>query len=109
RQAVALAPRSAITPLPALGDEIEIATDPQQSRADVVGVGDERCGRIALAANNGPAGAEDARLLAPDILAGRPEIIHVVQIDARHDCDVSVDQIDRVETPAQADLEHERV
>ena len=56
----------------------------------------------------GTAGPEDAGLFAPDLLARRAEILHVVDTDARQHGAVGVDDVHRVEPAAQADLEDGR-
>ena len=66
---------------------------------------DERGRGIGLGADHGAPRAEDAGLLARDVLAGRAEVIHVIEIDARHDGDVGGDDVDRVEAAAQPHLE----
>ena len=77
-----------------------------------------RCARacsITLRGGSGSAqtagapGAKDARLLAADVLARRAEVIHVIEIDARHHGDVGIDDVDRVEPAAQPHFEDQRV
>ncbi len=72
-------------------------------------MGEQRFRRSGLGADDRTSGAEDARLFARDVLARRSEIVHVVEIDAGDDGDVGVDDVDRVETAAQAHFEHDGV
>ena len=104
-----LAARAFEIPLPGLRSRAEIASDPQHRRADGVGGLDERARRIDVAADHRSPGPEDAGLLAADGLARRPEVVDVVDADAGDDRDVGVDDVDRVEPPAEADLEDRQV
>ena len=47
----------------------------------------------------------DARLLLGDLAARRPEVLHVVDAHVGHDGDTSVDDVRRVPTPADTDLD----
>src|SRR5688572_26318106 len=59
---------------------------------------------IARSEYRGSAGSEDAGLLATDRFAIPPEPFAVVQVDRRHQRRVGIDDVDRVEAPAQSDL-----
>ena len=61
---------------------------------------------LRLGDHGRPAGAEDAGFLAPDRLAIRPEIIDMVDADAGQHGAIGIDDVHRVEPPAQAHFEH---
>jgi hypothetical protein len=64
-----------------------------------IGVGDDR--RAVR--------AEDARLLAADRFAVRTEVIDVVDAHAGQYRDVGIDDVHRIEAPAQPDLEDQHL
>ena len=109
RQAVARPARSAIAPLRTAHREIVIDAQTQQRRADGGSVIEQGVRRVAIGADRHAARAKDARLLAADRLAGGAEIVDMIDRDGRDDGDIGVDDVHRVETPAQAHFEHHRV
>jgi hypothetical protein len=72
-------------------------------------VRDEARRRIGIAVDRGTSATEDARLLEADRLAVVAEEGLVVEVDAHDDGDVGVDDVDRIEPPAEAHLEDEPV
>ena len=98
-----------VAPLHLAGDEAEIDADSKQHRADRTRMVDERRRRIRIGADGHAAGAENARLLAADILARAPQVVGVVDRNRRDDRHVGIDDIDRVQTSAEADFEHKRI
>jgi hypothetical protein len=54
-------------------------------------------------------GAEDPRLFVPDVLARGPEILHVIQIDGHDHGAIRIEDIDRVESPPEADFENDDI
>jgi hypothetical protein len=57
--------------------------------------------RHRVAHDGRPAGAQDAGLLAADTLAVRAEEVHVIEVDAGDHRAIGVDDVDRIEPPAQ--------
>ena len=71
---------------------------------------DQRAWRRFVAAKNGrSAGAKDPSLLACDRLEVRAQPFRVIDPERNDDRDVGVDDVYRVEPPAHADLEDDRV
>ena len=65
--------------------------------------------RHRVAHDRRPAAPEDARLLAADRLAVVAEDLGVVDVDAGEDRAVGIEDVDRVEAAAQADLEDDQI
>src|SRR5574337_1929048 len=91
------------------GDEALIPYSGRAFMAERVGVAEHALRRLRIADHDRAPGAHDAGFLAADVLAVRPEQFHVVEVDAGDDRAVGVDDIHRVEPPAEADLEDRRV
>ena len=70
---------------------------------------DQRRGHVACAHHGGTPRAEDPGFLARNRVEGGAEIFLVVEADADHDGDARLDDVDRVEPPAQSHLEHPHV
>ncbi len=66
-------------------------------------------GRPRIGADGRPASAEYMRLFPADALAVVAQVGLVVQVDAGQDRAIGVDQVDRIEPAAQADLEDRAV
>ena len=104
-QPVAIAAGAPVSPLPVARDVAEVATDLHQRRGDGARVVDQGRRRIGLRAYHRPPGAKDPGLLVGDVGARRTEVIHVIEIDGRHDGHVGIDDVDGIEAAAQAHLE----
>ena len=102
REARALARRPPVGPLRLLVDIAEVAAEA------VVRAGrfEHRARRLRLGDHGRAAGAEDAGFLAPDRLAIGSEIIDMVDADAGEHGAIGIDDVHRVEPPAQPHLEH---
>jgi hypothetical protein len=106
----AVAPAAARpAPLLLVAGHVEVGAEAPQVGADGVGVVDHALRRHRVAHDGGLAGAQDAGLLEADALAVGAEVFHVVEVDAGDDRAVGVDDVDRVEPAAQADLEDRHV
>ena len=91
-------------------DFAEVApADPEQRTLGVRRL-DQRVWRRLLTAIHGrPAGAKDACLLARDALEIRTQPFRVIDPERNDNRDVGVDDVYRVEPPAHADLEDDRI
>src|SRR5689334_6244873 len=98
-----------IVPLNARHAETIVATDQPQRGTYRRCTFDHRRRRIDIAADRRMSRAKDAGLLAADRLSGRTEVIDVVDADRRDDGHVGIDDVHRVETAAEPDLENHRV
>ena len=61
--------------------------------------------RVRLGDHRGPPGAKDACFLAADFFARRPEVIDVIDADAREHSAIRIDHVDRIQASAQAHFE----
>src|SRR5690606_40712392 len=98
-----------VKPLAAIAFIAEIATDQTQVGADRLCVLDQPLRRLWIAADRRPAGTVDMRLLPPDLLARVAQIVDVIHIDAGDDRAVRIEDIDRIQPPAQSHFEDERI
>src|SRR4051812_48479100 len=65
-----------------------------------------RLRRLRLPALRWLLSAKDAGLLAPNGFAIRPQVIDMIDANACKDRAIRIDDVHRIEPPAQADLEH---
>src|SRR5205085_7417891 len=105
REPAALAGRAPIGPLRALVRIAEIAPEKVMHARRV----EHRSRRHGLGNDRRTSGTKDAGLLAPDRLAIRAEVIDVIDAYARQHSAVRIDDVHRIEPPAEADLEHRRL
>jgi len=90
------------------GPEFDMEVPPRGSR-DRPPLGhplQDRVGHRGGAENGGPPGTEYSGFLAPDILERRPEPIGVIQPDRADHGHVCIDDIGRIQAPAQSHLDH---
>src|SRR5690606_4066057 len=109
RQARSPLPASAIGPLLAVAGIIEILAEQPQVRADLPGVVYERLRRHGVGADGRAARTEDMGLLPTDLFPGVAQILGVVYVHAGDDGAIRIDDVHRVQAPAQADFQHGRV
>jgi hypothetical protein len=98
-------------PAPLLAVALDAEVDPgaTQVGADRARLVDHALRRHRIADDRRPAAAQDARLGEADRLAVAAEVLGVVEVDARQHRAVGVEDVDRVEAAAEADLEDDEV
>ena len=108
-EAIALDAAAAPAPTGTLDSEIEIA--PANAQLDTQGVGVlQKIGRrLRITAQRRTPTAHDPRFLAGHRLATVAEPFGVIHADASDERKISIDQVDRIQPPAQADFEHRDV
>ena len=86
-------------PLLAITTEVEVAAQLAQVCAQLGRTRGDGCWGHGVAAHRRSASAQDARLLAPDRFAVRPQELGVVEVNAGDDGAIGVDDIHRIQTP----------
>ena len=88
---------------------IEILTDSPQISANLPGMVNHRLRRHRIAHNRWPACAQNPRFLAPNALAVWAEVFHVIQINAGDDGAIGIDDVHRIQPPAQPHLQNHHI
>ncbi|MCY1278493.1 hypothetical protein D9M70_272210 [compost metagenome] len=98
-------------PVPALfGDgQIVIATTQVEWRRQRCHLIQQRLGRIKVTAQSRPALTQDAGFLEGDGIAAIPQPFGMIEADAGDQCQIGVDQVDRIQPPTEPDLENRSI
>jgi hypothetical protein len=94
-------------PVPGVFVDVDavFAAQSQGMGPDAFGLGQQSRRRVGFRDHRGAPGAEDPGLLDGNRFARVAEVLLVVEIDGGDDGDIGIQQIHRVEAPAQADFE----
>ena len=92
-----------------LPGKTEIDTKAQEARADAGRHFAHAGGRLRIGTDRGATGTEDMRLFPADLLARIAEILLVIQVNAGEDRAVGIDDVDRIQAPAQTHFEHSAI
>ncbi|MNQ28356.1 hypothetical protein D3C85_416320 [compost metagenome] len=89
--------------------EIEVAPAQEERTSQFTRLVEQWLRRIQIAAQGRFALTENSGFLESHGFAGVAQIIGVIDANAGDQCDIGIDHVDRVQTPAQPDFQHHRI